>query len=38
MSEKLTASAIKNAKPNPDGKPMKLSDGGGLCFFVPAIA
>lgn len=34
MKYKLTDSAIKAAKPKEDGKPVKLSDGGGLCLHV----
>jgi integrase len=34
MLRKLTAVAAKNAKPKPDGKVNKLSDGGGLFLFV----
>ncbi len=30
MKRKLTDTAAKNAKPKPDGKPTKYSDGGGL--------
>ncbi len=31
---KLTNTAVKNAKPKPDGKPVKLFDGGGLYLHV----
>lgn len=34
MKNNLTNTAIKNAKPKPDGKPNKLSDGGGLYLLV----
>ncbi len=34
MSGKLTASAVKNAKPKPDGKPSNAGDGGGLYLHV----
>jgi len=32
----LTATAVKNAKPSPDGKQQKLADGGGLYLLVTA--
>lgn len=34
MKYQLTDSAIKAAKPKEDGKPSKISDGGGLCLLV----
>ena len=34
MQRKLTDTAIRNAKPTPDGKPTKHSDGGGLRLLV----
>lgn len=36
MQRKLTDAKVKNAKPKPDGKVNKLSDGGGLCLQVSA--
>lgn len=34
MRRKLTATAVKNASLKPDGKPNKVSDGGGLYLLV----
>ena len=34
MKRKLTDTAARNAKPSPDGKPKKYSDGGGLFLLV----
>ncbi|PIE01440.1 MAG: integrase [Thiothrix nivea] len=34
MTKKLTNTTVKNARPKPDGKPDKLSDGGGLYLLV----
>ncbi len=34
MERKLTNTSVNNAKPNSDGKPNKLSDGGGLFLLV----
>ena len=34
MQRKLTNTAVKNAKPNEDGKPKKYGDGGGLYLLV----
>jgi integrase len=37
MKYRLTDSAIKAAKPKEDGKPIKLSDGGGLYLLVNQV-
>ena len=37
MKYRLTDSAIKAAKPKPDGKPVKVSDGGGLFLLVNRV-
>lgn len=34
MKRNLTNIAVKNAKPKPDGKPLKVTDGGGLYLLV----
>lgn len=34
MQRKLNATAVRNAKPKPDGKPNKLTDGGGLYLLI----
>lgn len=36
MKFRLTATAVRNAKPKPDGKANKLTDGGGLYLLVSA--
>ncbi len=38
MKRTLTDTAIRNAKPQPDGKPKKYTDGGGLYLLVSATA
>ena len=37
MKRMLTNTAIKNAKPNDNGKPKKHSDGGGLFLLVNQV-
>ncbi len=37
MKRKLTDSTVKNAKPKPDGKDLKLSDGDGLYLLVTKV-
>lgn len=37
MKYQLTDTAVKAAKPKEDGKPIKLSDGGGLYLFVNEV-
>ncbi|MFI0399319.1 MAG: Arm DNA-binding domain-containing protein [Thiolinea sp.] len=37
MKYRLTDSTIKVAKPKPDGKPVKVSDGGGLFLLVNRV-
>lgn len=34
MKRSLTDTAVKNAKPSPDGKPKRYTDGGGLYLHV----
>ena len=34
MKRNLTDTAIKNAKPQPDGKPKRYVDGGGMYLLV----
>ncbi len=34
MRQNLAASTIKSTRPNPTGKPFKLSDGAGLYLMV----
>lgn len=38
MKMQLTDTAVKNAKPKPDGKPAKHTDGGGLYLWVSQSA
>lgn len=38
MKLRLTDTAVKNAKPKPDGKPAKHTDGGGLYLWVSQSA
>ncbi|MEB4592005.1 integrase arm-type DNA-binding domain-containing protein [Candidatus Thiothrix sp. Deng01] len=38
MKLRLTDTAVKNAKPKPDGKPAKHTDGGGLYLWVTQSA